>query len=104
MSREERYSYAEHYAGVPRVSSSMSRTIYAELESIGQQVDFRLPRYMTKAKRNRSMGSVVALVCEVALSDPVVRELFHARLKLHMKDAGAHWTPSTKYTDVYFWH
>lgn len=102
MSRVERYSYAEHYSGVPRISSSMSRTIYAELENIGQQIDFRLPRYMTRAKRNRSMGSVVALVCEVALADPKVRDLYYARLKLHMKDAGAHFTAGSNWSDVYF--
>jgi hypothetical protein len=94
-------SYSERYKGVPRVSSSLSRTIHAELCKIAENVDFTHHRYMGKAKRNRSLGSVTALVMEIALADPEVRDKVYEKLRKHMVDNGKHWSPSFFYLDVY---
>lgn len=89
--------YGETYNTSPRVTSTYSRTIYEELVKIADNVDFRHPRFLNRAKRNRSVGSAQALVVELALTD----DHFKEKLRRFMIDGGRHWQPVTHYTDKY---
>ena len=81
-----------------RVTSLYSRSIFAELENISNHIDFRHPRFMFRAKRNRSLGSVQAFIVELALTD----DAFMARLRQFMIDGGRGYTRYVNYTDRYF--
>lgn len=93
------YGYGDRFKGVPRISSSVSRTVYAELINILDNIDFREPRFMTRAKRNRALGSAAALVLEQALSDA---DWVAKKLKPLMIDEGEHYTHLGYYADKYF--
>lgn len=90
-------SIGESYDYSPRVTSTHSRTIFAELEKIADNIDFRHPIFARRMKRNRSLGSAQALIVELALTD----EKFQQRLKKYMVEGGKHWYPSIHYLDKY---
>jgi hypothetical protein len=81
-----------------RVTSMYSRTIYAQLEQICDNMDFNHPRFINKAKRNRSIGSAQAFVVELALTD----EQFLAKLRKFMMNGGRDFKSTIVYTDRYF--
>ena len=90
-------SLGESYDRNLRVTSMYSRTIFAELEKISDNIDFRHPRFMTKAKRNRSLGSVQAFIVELALTD----DKFVDKLRQFMLGGGREYRRTTTYTDKY---
>jgi hypothetical protein len=91
-------SLGETYDRNMRATSVHSRTIYAELEKISWSIEFNHPRFMNKTKRNRSLGSVQALIVELALVDPA----FLKRLKQFMVHGGKEWVPRIAEQDLYF--
>lgn len=90
-------SIGESYDYAPRVTSTHSRTIFAELEKIADNIDFRHPIFARRMKRNRSLGSAQALIVELALTD----EKFQERLRKYMVEGGKYWYPSINYMDRY---
>ncbi len=88
----------ESYDRNLRATSMYTRTIYAELEKISDNIDFRHPRFMCKAKRNRSLGSAQAFIVELALTD----EAFVQKLKKYMVGGGREYIPTFNYTDRYW--
>lgn len=90
-------SLSESYEYQPRVTSTYRRTIYEELEKISQHIDFRHPIFRGRHKRNRSLGSVQALIVELALTD----EQFLEKLRRFMINGGRDWKPTIHYFDRY---
>lgn len=90
-------SLGESYNRQLRATSMYSRSIYAELEKISDNIDFRHARFMQKSKRNRSIGSTQAFIVELALTD----EQFLANLRKFMVNNGRDWTPAIRYFDAY---
>lgn len=90
-------SLGESYYNSPRVTSTYSRTMYEELEKVANNLDFRKPVFRGKKKRNRSLGSVQALIVELALND----DKFQERLREFMVLGGENWYPTIYYKDKY---
>lgn len=88
---------SERYDEYCRVSSCVSRTMYDTLVHISENMDFRQPKFMNRMKRNRSQGSVLAFVAELALQDPK----FVEKLKTHMIQGGKYYTHHWSYSDRY---
>lgn len=88
---------AEDQYDVPRVASQYSRTIYTTLWNIASHLDARSPVFMTKRKRSHSMGSVQALIVELALTD----QHFVNKLRRFMVNQGRDYLHQTTYTDSY---
>jgi hypothetical protein len=91
-------SLGESYDRQLRATSMYTRTIFAELEKVSDQIDFRHPRFMNKAKRNRSLGSAQAFIVELALTD----EVFVKKLRQYMVGGGQGYIPTFTYTDRYW--
>ncbi|RTE05474.1 hypothetical protein [Paenibacillus whitsoniae] len=87
----------ESYDRNLRATSMYSRRIFAELEKVADNMDFRHPRFMTKSKRNRSLGSAQAFIVELALTD----ERFVANLRKYMIRGGEDYLPMLDYVDAY---
>lgn len=94
-------SIGESYNKPPRVSSTYKRTIYEELEKIANNVDFRHPRFVSKYKRTRSVGSAQALIVELALTDEEIAGLIEDRIRPMMINGGRDWVRSVHYMDKY---
>lgn len=84
-----------------RVISMHSRTIFAQLEQLSLNIDFRLPIFEGRGKRNRSLGSVQALLVELILTDEDIRPIALKKLRSLMVNAGRQYNPSLDYTDSY---
>lgn len=91
---------AEDHYDVPRIASKYSRSIYTTLWNIASHLDGRSPIMMTKRKRSHSMGSVQALIVELALTD---QDFVH-KLRLFMVNQGKDYVHHTNYTDTYNLH
>ncbi len=91
-------SLGETYNRNLRATSMYTRTVFAELEKIADNIDFRHPRFMCKAKRNRSLGSAQAFIVELALTD----EKFVEKLRQYMVGGGEDYIATFNYTDRYW--
>ncbi|ALA07133.1 hypothetical protein SECTIM467_3 [Brevibacillus phage SecTim467] len=89
---------SERYKGHPRISSTVSRTMYDLLGHIADNMDFNQPKFARRMKRNRSHGSVMAFIVELALDDPE----FVKRLRKHMINDGKFYIHKLDYLDRYF--
>jgi len=87
----------ESYEKSPRITAQFSRTIYSELVKIADNIDFNSPVFRNRSKRNRSLGSAVAFIVELALTD----ENFTKRLKSYMIHRGKYYYPTFHYMDKY---
>jgi hypothetical protein len=88
---------SEKYSRYCRVSATVSRTIYDVLDSISDNIDFNQPKFARRMKRNRSIGSALAFVAELALTD----DEFVEKLKKHMIAGGRHYVHTIDYMDRY---
>jgi hypothetical protein len=88
---------SERYQKYCRINATMSRSLYDVLANISDQMDFSQPKFAHKMKRNRSIGSALALVAELALTD----DKFVERLRKFMISEGKYYTHETSYFDRY---
>jgi hypothetical protein len=91
----------DSYEKYLRVISMHSRTMFCQLEQLSLNLDFRLPIFEGRGKRNRSLGSVQALLVELMLTDEDIRPIAIKKLKQLMINAGKNYEPSLDYTDAY---
>lgn len=84
-----------------QVNSTYRATIHSELIKISDNIDFGQDFFKGRMKRNRSLGSVQALIVELALTHPEVKEHMRKVLKRYMIGGGKNWTPETWYGDMY---
>lgn len=90
-------SLGESYKRNPRVTAMFSRSIYDQLCHIADNIDFNQPIFAGRMKRNRSLGSVVAFIVELALTD----EQFIRKLRRFMINGGKHYIHHINYYDRY---
>ncbi|MGG1263880.1 hypothetical protein [Brevibacillus laterosporus] len=64
----------ETYEQMPQVKSIYNRQFYANLVSVANNINFNSPIFYGMSKRNRSLGSAQAFICELALGNPQFRE------------------------------
>lgn len=88
---------SEKYSRYCRVTATVSRSIYDVLDAISDNIDFRDPKFTHRMKRNRSIGSALAFVAELALTD----DAFVEKLKKHMIAGGKYYVHSVSYLDRY---
>lgn len=93
-------SPSENLKHIPRITSSYTHSFYDELVKMVNFFDFNhrmftLINNNTRKKRNRSAGSVQALICQLAMQDPNFRE----KLRTYMVDCGKDWTFTSHYHD-----
>lgn len=80
-----------------RITSTYRDGVFREMLKIAEQIDFSHPSFRFKRKRNRSAGSVQALIVELAIQDAT----FRAKLRTYMRESGRDWKPAFIYLDCY---
>lgn len=88
---------SETYDKYCRVISTHKRSLFDELVQISDNIDFSHPRFMSKHKRNRSLGSAQAFIIELALTD----DYFIDKLRKYMINEGKDYCPTISYIDTY---
>jgi hypothetical protein len=87
----------EHKEVPPSANSIYSRSVFHNLITLQEHIDFRDPKFMNRMKRTRSAGSVQALIVELALQDPAFMKSFRS----YLLNNGANWHQFQHYTDRY---
>jgi hypothetical protein len=93
----KRKNISESYKKLPRVSSTHDRHTYDALAELADLIDFNHPIFEGKPMRNRSLGSVQALIVEIALQNEQVLE----KLRNYMVLGGQDWYPILHYRRRY---
>lgn len=93
----KRKNMSESYEDQPRVNSTHSRYIYDILVELADQINFNHPLLRYKSMRSRSLGSVQALLVEMALDNEEIR----TKLRKFMVNEGRNWTYISNYLHKY---